>query len=154
MSSAGRILSLDVGRRRIGLALSDELRVTTRGLPTLERTTLRRDLDHLEALCREQGVALLLVGEPKHMTGEASTQGDYVRLFAARLAERTQLPLTLQDERLTSWEAERRLSEQGVRLGAHNKAQVDQMAAILILEDYLHAWSSATPSVEEGLCDA
>jgi len=82
----GRILALDLGKKRIGLALSDPLGITAQGLPTLQRTTIRQDLAALENLTREQHVTLILMGHPLHMSGRESRQSAYTREFAERLA--------------------------------------------------------------------
>jgi putative Holliday junction resolvase len=132
----GRILALDVGRKRIGLALSDPLGITAQGLPTFERTNLRADLDALASLAAARDVRQFLVGHPLHMSGRESRQSGYVREFAARLAERTGIPVALRDERLTTVEAQRVLRESGVSLEKRKRA-VDKLAAVILLEGYL-----------------
>jgi putative Holliday junction resolvase len=132
----GRILALDVGKKRIGLAVSDPLGITAQGLPTLHRTRIREDLEELDRLCREYEVALLLIGHPLHMSGDESRQAVYTREFADRLAERTHIPLQFLDERLTTVQAERVLRESGISIEKRAKA-VDQLAAVLLLQSYL-----------------
>lgn len=132
----GRILALDVGKKRIGLAVSDELGWTAQGLETLERTRIREDLAKLKELAGHWSVATLLIGQPLHMSGEASRQSEYTREFAERLKEYLSLPVIFWDERLTSVEAERVLRESGASLEQRKKA-VDRMAAVLLLESYL-----------------
>jgi putative Holliday junction resolvase len=134
---SGRILALDVGARRIGLAVSDPLGLTAQGLPTMERTNIRDDIERLELLARERGVGLLLIGHPKTLSGREGRQAVWVRDFADRLAARTGLPIEFWDERLTSVEAERCLREQGVRTRAGRKGAVDRLAAVFLLESYL-----------------
>lgn len=144
MRPAGRILALDVGKRRIGLAISDELGITAQGLETLQRTRIRDDLDRLAQLAEERGVALFLIGEPLHMSGDASRQGQYTHEFADRLGERTGLPVQFWDERLTSVQAERVLRESGISIEKRAKA-VDRLAAVILLESYLDSipgWTS------------
>src|SRR6202161_1570638 len=80
-----RILAIDYGRKRIGLALSDELGITAQPLQTLTRTNRRNDLRRLREICRKHSVARILVGHPLHMTGEARHMADEAALFAARL---------------------------------------------------------------------
>lgn len=143
-SIQGRILALDVGKRRIGLAISDPLGVTAQGLETLERTNLREDLARLAQLAAERGVGLLLVGLPLHMSGDESAQSAYVRDFAARLAAATGIPVEFWDERLTSKEAERALREGNATL-QRKKQSVDRMSAVLLLESYLGAKDSGVP---------
>jgi putative holliday junction resolvase len=130
------VLALDVGKKRIGLAVSDGLGITAQGLETLERTRIREDLAKLKALAAERGVETLLVGRPLHMSGAESRQSEYTSEFAARLGEHLGLPVVFWDERLTSVEAERRLREAGARMAARRGA-VDRMAAVLLLESYL-----------------
>lgn len=131
-----RVLALDVGKKRIGLAVSDELGITAQGLETLQRTRVREDLDRLKETAERLGVSLLLVGKPMHMSGDDSRQSEYTREFAERLGKHTALPVVFWDERLTSMEAERLLREGGASLDQRKKA-VDRMAAILLLNSYL-----------------
>ena len=130
------MLALDVGKKRIGLALSDELGFTAQGLETLQRTRVREDLARLKDLVLRSNVKTLLIGQPLHMSGEESRQSEYTREFAARLSEHVKLPVVFWDERLTSAEAERLLRDNGVSLEQRKKA-VDRMAAVLLLESYL-----------------
>jgi putative Holliday junction resolvase len=134
--AAGRILALDVGRKRVGLAVSDELGITAQGLETLHRTRIRDDLDALKEIAERRNVKLLLVGRPLHMSGEESRQSEYTKEFAERLRQHLGLPLIYWDERLTSAEAERMLREAGASLDEKKKA-VDRLAAVLLLESYL-----------------
>jgi putative Holliday junction resolvase len=131
-----RILALDLGTRRIGLAVSDELGVTAQGLPTLERTNLRRDLDALARVIDQYQVGLVLAGNPLHMSGRESPGTARAREFAERLRARTGIEVQLWDERLTTREADRVLRESGV--GIRKRAQaVDRLSAVLLLESYL-----------------
>jgi putative Holliday junction resolvase len=137
-TSAARILALDVGKKRIGLAISDALRITAQGLPTLIRTRIRDDLTQLASLAREREVGMLLVGKPLHMSGTESRQSAYTSDFGERLREETGLAVIYWDERLTTVEAERVLREGGATLEKRKKA-VDQLAAVLLLESFLEA---------------
>ena len=139
---AGRILALDVGKKRIGLAVSDGLGITAQGLPTLHRTRIREDLDHLDTVCRQYEVQLLVVGQPLHMSGSESRQGAYTKEFAERLAGRTGLPVKHLDERLTTVQAERVLRESGISIEKRAKA-VDQLAAVLLLQSFLDSGAEA-----------
>lgn len=132
----GRILALDVGRKRIGLAITDELGLTALGLETLHRRRIREDLETLRGLVASNGVGTLLVGRPLHMSGDESRQSEYTREFAERLASYVHLPVVYWDERLTSAEAERLMREAGTSVPQQKKA-VDQMAAVLLLESYM-----------------
>lgn len=131
-----RILALDVGKKRIGLAISDELGVTAQGLETFKRTRIRDDLSKLKQLTGSLNVGLLLVGKPLHMSGSESRQSEYTREFAERFSEYAGLHIVYWDERLTSLEAERMLKQAGSTLEQRKKA-VDRLAAVLLLENYL-----------------
>ncbi|MDA1314626.1 MAG: Holliday junction resolvase RuvX [Acidobacteria bacterium] len=143
----GRILALDIGQSRVGIALTDELRLTIRGLPTLLRKNRQTDLEALATLIREHEVGLVLVGNPVHMSGEKSEQSGQVERFAARLHARIKAPIELWDERLTSVEAEQSVRQQSGRAAtsreAHRQA-VDQTAAVVILESYLNSQSQGS----------
>jgi putative Holliday junction resolvase len=132
----GRILALDLGKKRIGLALSDPLGITAQGLPTLQRTTIREDLATLAALIEERDVTLILMGNPLHMSGHEGRQVAYTREFAERLGERTKVEVCFWDERLTSVEAGRVLRESGISIEKRAKA-VDRLAAVILLGSYL-----------------
>lgn len=139
-----RILALDVGKRRIGLAISDPLGITAQGLPTLERTTIREDLGRLGALTREREVALFLIGEPLHMSGDKSRQAQYIRDFGQRLTQVTGVPVQFWDERLTTVQAQRVLKESGISIEKRARA-VDKLAAVILLESYLDSLPSQQP---------
>jgi len=130
------VLALDVGKKRIGLAVSDPLGITAQGLQTLERTRVREDLAKLKDLATHWNVSTLLVGRPLHMSGAESRQSEYTRDFAERLSEHIGLPIVFWDERLTSVEAARILQETG-KAAATRKGAVDRVAAMLLLESYL-----------------
>lgn len=147
----GRILALDLGKRRIGLAISDELGITAQGLPTLDRTRIRDDLDALARLISERGVTLLVIGNPLHMSGAESRQGEYTRDFAERLADRTGVPVRLWDERWTSIAAERVLRDSGVSIEKRARA-VDRLAAVILLESYLDSLAQGGASREDAPC--
>ena len=131
-----RILALDLGKRRIGLAISDPLRLTAQGLPNIERTNKRADLDVLERLAREREVGLFLMGNPINMGGNEGRQSAWVREFSAGLERRTGLPVKLWDERLTSVEAGRVLRSSGISI-AKRAAAVDRLSAVILLQSYL-----------------
>ena len=133
-----RILALDVGNRRIGLAVTDELGITAQGLRTLERTSKRRDMETLKKIARKYDVGEVVVGRTMHMSGDASSQSDKVEKFARELSEALQLPIHFYDERLTSWEAHELLDREGLSR-EEKKGKVDQIAATLILQGYLQS---------------
>jgi putative Holliday junction resolvase len=132
-----RYLGLDVGNRRIGVAVSDELGLTAQPVLTLERRHNRReDLRSLARLCRRFGVLGIVVGNPLHLSGDVSPQAAKTQAFAAELGELTGLPIHLRDERLTTREAHQILYEAGHARQQHQRV-VDQVAATLILQSFL-----------------
>src|SRR5271168_3677441 len=167
--SHGRVLAIDYGRRRLGLALSDEGRMLATPVETLERVNRRYDVARLKRLVREQGVGQLVVGLPLRLDGTAGDMAAEAREFAARMAKALGLPVALVDERLTSWEASEGLAvleggatkesfaggrrgrgeprdpsrtQRGAASKAHRGADgVDGLAAALILEEFLRGES-------------
>ena len=132
-----RYLGLDIGSRRIGVAVSDELGLTAQPVLTMERGSSRReDLRSLARLARRFGVAGIVVGNPVHLSGELSPQAARTQAFAAALGELTGLPIHLWDERLTTREAHQILYEASHERQKHRKV-VDQVAATLILQEFL-----------------
>jgi len=127
-----------VGRKRIGLAVSDELGITAQGIETLQRTRIRDDLAALKAIAEGWNIRLLLIGRPLHMNGSESRQNEYTKEFAERLQQHLSLPAVYWDERLTSAEAERMLRDAGASLD-QKKRSVDRLAAVLLLESYLES---------------
>ncbi len=146
--SAGRVLALDLGKRRIGLAISDELGITAQGLDTLQRTNLREDLSRLADIARDRNASLLLMGQPVHMTGREGRQSVYTRAFAEKLQARTGLPLEYWDERLTTVIAQRVLRESGISIEKRAKA-VDKLSATILLGSYLDAQPRVLAPFEE-----
>jgi len=135
-TATGRILALDLGRKRIGLALSDPLGISAQGLETLQRTTIREDIAALEAIARQHDVKLILLGHPLNMNGTEGRQARYTSDFAERLTERTGLPVRFWDERMTSIEAGRVLRDSGISIEKRAKA-VDRLAAVILLSSFL-----------------
>jgi putative Holliday junction resolvase len=131
-----RILALDLGKKRIGLAISDPLGITAQGLPNLNRTNKRSDLAALEELAREREVGLVLMGNPINMRGTEGRQSGWVREFAAAIEARIGLPVKFWDERLTSVEAGRVLRSSGISIEKRAKA-VDRLSAVILLQSYL-----------------
>jgi putative Holliday junction resolvase len=132
----GRILALDLGKRRIGLAISDPLGITAQGLPTLQRRNKRTDLAALSAIVRESGVTQILAGNPLHMSGAAGRQSEWVQEFAGAIEKHTGIPVKLWDERLTTVEASRVLRQSGISI-AKRAALVDRLSAVILLQSYL-----------------
>jgi putative holliday junction resolvase len=143
----GRILALDYGRARIGLAIADAVNGLPQPLATLERINRNEDMRRLRELVREQGVKQIVVGLPLRLDGTRGEMAEEAARFAERVRKQIGLPVEMADERLTSWEAERLLEEhQGRTMHAaagkkrkkeNAKPGVDAMAAALILKEYL-----------------
>ena len=131
-----RILALDLGKKRIGLAISDPLGITAQGLPNLVRARKRADFALLEQIVRERQVGLILMGNPINMRGDEGRQSGWVREFAQALEKRTGLPVKLWDERLTSVEANRVLRSSGISI-QKRAAAVDRLSAVILLQSYL-----------------
>lgn len=127
---------MDLGKKRIGLAISDPLGITAQGMPNLNRTNKRGDLDVLERLIGEREVGLILLGNPINMRGSEGRQSGWVREFAGALEARTGLPVKLWDERLTSVEAGRVLRSSGISI-EKRAAAVDRLSAVILLQSYL-----------------
>jgi len=137
-SGVRRVLGLDVGSKRIGIAVSDPLGITAQGLETLHRQNKRLDFEKVEKLARHYAVAEVVVGFPLRMSGAEGTQAEKMQRFAEELRERLQIPVHLWDERLTSAEANRLLRETDMSIKRRGQV-VDQMAAVLILQSWMDA---------------
>ncbi|HEY3835374.1 MAG TPA: Holliday junction resolvase RuvX [Bryobacteraceae bacterium] len=136
MNELGRVLALDLGKKRIGMALSDELGITAQGLPTLERRNKRSDFAALASLVRENNVRLIVLGLPLRLSGEEGSQADWVRAFGEELRGHVNVPVDLRDERWTSKQAERVLMGSGIR-NEDRKPAIDRISAVILLQDYL-----------------
>lgn len=133
-----RVLGMDVGARRIGLAVSDALGITAQGIETLERRNKRTDFGILERVIKRYEVGEIVVGYPLRMSGNTGTQSEKMAAFADELRRRFALPVHLWDERLTTAEAHRILDE--TEMSTRRRGEViDQMAAVLILQSFLEA---------------
>jgi putative Holliday junction resolvase len=133
-----RLLGLDYGGRRIGVAVSDELGLTAQPVLTLVRKNPRQDVKSLGRLLRKFGCSAIVVGNPLYLSGDQSPQAARTQAFADTLREAFGLPVHLWDERLTSAEAHRHLDAAGRARTAHREV-VDQVAAVLILQSFLDA---------------
>jgi putative Holliday junction resolvase len=136
MPTVPRFLGLDVGDRRVGVAVSDAMGMTAQPVLTLTRTNRRHDLKSLNRIIRKYECTAVVVGNPLYMSGDLSPQAIKAQAFAQIVAEETGLPVHLWDERLTTTEAHRHLHAAG-RPGSGHKAVIDQVAAVLILQGYL-----------------
>ncbi len=140
-AQAKRILGLDVGSKRIGLAISDPLGITAQGLETLRRQNKRLDFAQLEQVIREHRVTEIVIGLPLRMTGGEGIQAERMQAFAEEVRHRFRLPVHLWDERLTSAQANRLLRETDMSIKRRGEV-VDQMAAVLILQSWMDAKGS------------
>jgi len=145
-----RILGIDYGRARIGLAIADALTALARPLDTLERINRNEDMRRLREIVRTHGVKQIVVGLPLRLDGTHGEMAEEASRFAERVRKQLGVPVEMIDERLTSWEAERLLEEQAGRVlrddakGGHGKrkpapprSSVDAIAAAVILKEYL-----------------
>lgn len=133
-----RVLGLDLGEKRIGLAVSDAEARIAFPAGVLLRKSERQDFAALRKLVEEREIGRAVVGLPLHMSGRAGPQAEAARAFAAALAERTGIPVDTLDERWTSVAAERSLRETGRRtIERRGKGVVDEVAATLLLSTYL-----------------
>jgi putative holliday junction resolvase len=133
-----RVLGLDVGSRRIGVAVSDPLGITAQGLETIQRENKRRDFEVLARLMAQYEVREVVIGLPLRLSGAEGTQSEKMRRFADELKEKLGVTVHLWDERWTSTQANRLLRETDLSIEKRGKA-VDRMAAILILQSWLQA---------------
>jgi putative Holliday junction resolvase len=131
-----KILAVDWGSARLGLAVSDDLGLTAQGLESLSRVSEVQALDAIEGHVHALGVEAFVVGLPRNMDGSDGPSAEAARVFARTLEYRFRLPVHLWDERLTSLAAERMLIGAGVRRRAR-RGLVDQVAATLILQGFL-----------------
>lgn len=133
-----RYLALDLGDRRIGVAISDRLGMIARPLLTLQRASRLEDFTRITRLVRENAVDCVIVGLPVNMNGTEGTRAAWARDYSAALAAAAEVPVCLWDERLTTVEAEALLRAQGK---SPDKASLDACAAAVILQSYLDAAS-------------
>lgn len=131
-----RILAIDFGMKRIGLAVSDALGITAQGLPTLERTRIDDDLRRIEQIAGEYEVERVILGNPVGHGGSETAMSRRVADFREKLRRRLGCPVELWDERLTSVEAGRVLRQSGMGIEKRRRA-ADRVAATLLLEGYL-----------------
>jgi putative Holliday junction resolvase len=136
-----RILALDYGSKRIGLALSDELQMTAQPLEFVAAEPAAALMERLKTLIQEKEVESLVVGMPRNMDGSYGPAATKVDEFVTRLRENLEVPVRTWDERLTSAQANRFLIEGDVRR-AQRKEKVDKTAAALLLQSYLDSLTS------------
>ena len=142
-------MSVDFGLRRIGLAISDALGITAQGLPTLQRTSIRKDIEHIRAMAEEYSVGKIIVGNPVGHTGKATSMSRHAEDFAKKLEKRVNCPVELWDERLTSVQANRMLKTAGLSVNKRQQA-VDRVSAVLLLQNYLDHHASQLEDTNPG----
>ena len=138
MRTGEKVLGLDFGERRIGVAASDVFGVMAQAVAVIERTTLVEDVARIGEIAERRGAGKIVLGLPLNMDGSMSPQGRRVRRFANRLRRELELEVDLWDERLSTVEAERVLIEAGESRAAR-RAVRDGVAAAVILQGYLDA---------------
>lgn len=132
----GRVLAIDIGSKRVGLAISDESRLSVRPLPALSRTPWKRLVGSLAETCEKFDVRSIVLGLPLRLDGSEGDAASEARRVARNLELSLKLPLFLQDERLTSKTAEASLQARGLD-GAEISKRIDSEAASIILSDFL-----------------
>jgi putative Holliday junction resolvase len=134
MQKKNRILGIDPGTKRVGLAVSDELGITAQGIETYEISSKHGLNDYLGELIRVYTVGHVIVGLPLSMSGGDIEGSERARELAERIRKHHGVPVTLRDERMTSLEAERILRQEG---RIRNAGDIDRLAAVLLLQSYL-----------------
>ena len=132
-----RILGLDVGSKTIGVAISDPLGWTAQGIDTIRRKNKEQDIELVHKICKDYGVETIVIGLPKNMNGTIGESGERVLALAELIKEKTNLPIEMWDERLTTVEAYEIMDLMGIKK-EERYDYVDMVAAKVILEDYLN----------------
>lgn len=133
-----RVMALDVGRRRIGVAVSDELGLTAQAAEVLDNTEDENVFTAVRSLVERYGAEHIVIGLPRRTDGSLGPEAEYVLVFGRRLANAVDVPVEYWDERFTTVEAERMLIEAGVRRSRRRQV-VDRVAACIILQGYLNS---------------
>jgi putative Holliday junction resolvase len=136
MSTDTRKVGLDIGEKRIGVAVSDALGLTAQPLDVVVRRSQTADVEAIMRLLEQYRVGEFVAGLPLNMDGSEGAQADAVRHFCSRLEALTSIPVRFQDERLTTVESERLMIDSGMRR-AKRRTKVDKTAAALILQSHL-----------------
>lgn len=132
----GRILGLDYGRKRLGIAISDPLKITAQSLPTIIVRSWKQVLDDINSIVQERSVSQIIVGMPLHLKGVKGAIAVEVDKFVDQLRTTTAIPVNTWDERWTSVLAQQTIVDMG-KSPSRNKGKIDQIAAQLILQNYL-----------------
>ena len=131
-----RFLGIDLGEKRIGISISDELGITAQGLPTINSISEDENLENIKKIIDKYEVKKIILGLPKNMNGSLGKQAKKAIVFAKKLKETFQLPVELEDERLTTTKAEKLLIETD-RSRKKRKKVIDKMSAVIILQSFL-----------------
>jgi putative Holliday junction resolvase len=131
-----RALAIDFGSKNIGVAVSDALGITVRPVETIRRSSLNKDIERLKFLLEDLEVESVVVGLPLRMDGTIGDAAEKTLRFIEQLRAKITVPIVTQDERLTSFEAEQIMMEQGLNR-AQRRRRSDEVAATIILQDYL-----------------
>lgn len=145
-------MGLDIGESRIGVAVSDPMMLTAQGIESYKCKNREADFAHLQALAEQYDVSLIVAGLPVNMNNTLGEQAEYVQEFMTEFAEKTGLPFTYWDERLTSMQAERYLLEADMSRSKRRKV-IDKTAAVLILQAYMDSpqgWAAAQKEQDNG----
>lgn len=134
----GRLLGLDIGDRRIGVAVSDEMGWTAQPIQTISRTTLEKDTEKLKQILGEYGIVKIVAGVPRALSGKITPQTQKALYFIEELKKRSVIPIETWDEWFTTKEAERILISADMSR-KKRKGVIDQLSAVLILQSYLNA---------------
>jgi putative Holliday junction resolvase len=132
-----KLIALDIGTKRIGVATCDPLWITTSSLEVIEREPVDKAIGRVIAICREYRVSRVVVGLPYNMDGTLGAQAQDCQDFAKKLEVEGKFEVCFEDERLTSFEAEQILASQGKKY-TKNKGLVDMMSAELILRQFIN----------------
>lgn len=137
-----RILAVDYGKARVGIAITDPLGVISQPLETFSNTSDKAVIRRLKYLVEENSVHLVLIGNPLSLNGGKTAMSDHIECFAERMRKALAIKVVLWDERFTSKYAQIRLQEMGIQKG--NK-KLDQIAACILLDEYLNTRTQCTP---------
>jgi putative Holliday junction resolvase len=133
----GRVLGIDFGLRRVGLAISDPMQIIARGFDAITYKSQKELVNHLVKIVRENDVVNVVVGLPRQMDGREGEMARAVRRLMSDLANVLPVPVVAWDERLSTVQAQRALREMGVSSRSAKRGEVDQLAAVFILQSYL-----------------
>lgn len=146
MRARPRCLGLDVGDKRIGIAISDQLGLTAAGLETYHRSNSQNDVKAITEIAKRHCAVEIIIGLPANMDGTLGEQALKVQRFGKKLARATGLPIIYEDERLSTFTAIHTLTVLGVKTG-HNRDLVDKQAAAVILQKYLDRTYHSQPPI-------